>query len=165
MPDSNITAQRLLPEQLTRTFNGHFNFTSTAELEPLSGVLGQERALEALQFGIAMQRPGYNVFIMGESGTGRFSYARRYLTEQAKLRPTPSDWLYVNHFTEMREPHALQLHRARAVVFVQISAPCWITCWQLSLQYLKPLLGSKRKAPLIVRLIAAMTKPWMWLKR
>lgn len=109
MPDSNITAQRLLPEQLTRTFNGHFNFTSTAELEPLSGVLGQERALEALQFGIAMQRPGYNVFIMGESGTGRFSYARRYLTEQAKLRPTPSDWLYVNHFTEMREPHALQL--------------------------------------------------------
>ncbi|WBE25310.1 Lon protease family protein [Denitrificimonas caeni] len=109
MPDSNITAQRLLPEQLTRTFNGHFNFTSTAELEPLSGVLGQERALEALQFGIAMQRPGYNVFIMGESGTGRFSYARRYLTEQAKLRSTPSDWLYVNHFTEMREPHALQL--------------------------------------------------------
>lgn len=109
MPDSNITAQRLLPEQLTRTFNGHFNFTSTAELEPLSGVLGQERALEALQFGIAMQRPGYNVFIMGESGTGRFSYARRHLTEQAKLRPTPSDWLYVNHFTEMREPHALQL--------------------------------------------------------
>ncbi len=109
MPDSNVTAQRLLPEQLTRTFNGHFNFTSTAELEPLSGVLGQERALEALQFGIAMQRPGYNVFIMGESGTGRFSYARRYLTEQAKLRPTPSDWLYVNHFTEMREPHALQL--------------------------------------------------------
>src|SRR5690554_6453594 len=109
MPDSNITAQRLLPEQLTRTFNGHFNFTSTAELEPLSGVLGQERALEALQFGIAMQRPGYNVFIMGESGTGRFSYARRSLTEQAKLRPTPSDWLYVNHFTEMREPHALQL--------------------------------------------------------
>lgn len=109
MPDSTVNAQRLSLEQLTRTFNGHFNFTSTAELEPLAGVLGQSRAVQALQFGVAMQRPGYNVFISGESGTGRFSYAKRYLTEQAKQRPTPSDWLYVNHFSEMREPHALQL--------------------------------------------------------
>ncbi|WP_205341169.1 Lon protease family protein [Denitrificimonas caeni] len=109
MPDSTVNAQRLLPEQLTRIFNGQFNFTSTAELEPLTGVLGQARAVQALQFGISMQRPGYNVFVMGESGTGRFSYVRRYLTEQAKQRPTPSDWLYVNHFSEMREPHALQL--------------------------------------------------------
>jgi len=109
MPDSTVNAQRLLPEQLTRTFNGQFNFSSTAELEPLAGVLGQARAVQALQFGISMQRPGYNVFVMGESGTGRFSYVRRYLTEQAKQRPTPSDWLYVNHFSEMREPHALQL--------------------------------------------------------
>ena len=109
MPDPTVNAQRLSSEQLTRTFNGHFNFTSTAELEPLSGVLGQSRAVQALQFGVAMQRSGYNVFISGESGTGRFSYAKRYLTEQAKQRPTPSDWLYVNNFTEMREPHALQL--------------------------------------------------------
>ncbi|MDY0413834.1 MAG: AAA family ATPase [Gammaproteobacteria bacterium] len=109
MPDSTVNAQRLLPEQLTRTFNGHFNFSSTAELEPLTGVLGQTRAVQALQFGISMQRPGYNVFVMGDSGTGRFSYVKRYLSEQAKQRPTPSDWLYVNHFNEMREPHALQL--------------------------------------------------------
>lgn len=109
MPESIVNAQRLLPDQLTRTFHDQFNFTSTAELEPLTGVLGQTRAVEALQFGIAMQRTGYNIFVMGESGTGRFSYAKRYLTEQAKLRPTPTDWLYVNNFTEMREPHALQL--------------------------------------------------------
>ncbi len=109
MPDSTVNAQRLLPEQLTRTFDGQFNFASTAQLEPLSGVLGQARAVQALQFGISMQRPGYNVFVMGEPGTGRFSYVQRYLTEQAKQRPTPSDWLYVNHFNEMREPHALQL--------------------------------------------------------
>ncbi len=109
MPDSTVNAQRLLPEQLTRTFNGHFNFSSTAELEPLTGVLGQTRAVQALQFGISMQRPGYNVFVMGDSGTGRFSYVKRYLSEEAKQRPTPSDWLYVNHFNEMREPHALQL--------------------------------------------------------
>lgn len=109
MPESTLNAQRLLPEQLTRTFNGQFNFVTTADLEPLTGVLGQARAVQALQFGISMQRHGYNVFVMGESGSGRFSYAQRYLIEQAKQRPTPADWLYVNHFTEMREPHVLQL--------------------------------------------------------
>ena len=109
MPDTTHNAQRLLPEQLTRNFNGQFDFVTTADLEPLAGVLGQARAVQALQFGISMQRHGYNVFVMGESGSGRFSYAQRYLVEQAKQRSTPSDWLYVNHFTEMREPHALQL--------------------------------------------------------
>ncbi|QEY59691.1 AAA family ATPase [Pseudomonas sp. C27(2019)] len=109
MPESTLNAQRLLPEQLTRTFSEHFNFVTTADLEPLAGVLGQARAVQALQFGISMQRHGYNVFVMGESGSGRFSYAQRYLVEQAKQRPTPADWLYVNHFTEVREPHALQL--------------------------------------------------------
>ena len=109
MPHSTVNAQRLLPEQLTRAFNGQFNFNTTADLQPLEGVLGQARAVQALQFGISMQRPGYNVFVMGESGTGRFSYTKRYLQEQAKQRPTPSDWLYVNHFNEMREPHTVQL--------------------------------------------------------
>lgn len=109
MPHSTVNAQRLLPEQLTRHFNGQFNFKTTADLEPLEGVLGQDRAVQALHFGISMQRPGYNVFVMGESGTGRFSYTKRHLEEQAKQRPTPADWLYVNHFNEMREPHALQL--------------------------------------------------------
>lgn len=109
MPESIAQALRLAPEQLTRTFEDEFTFTSTAQLEPLAGVLGQERAVEALKFGVSMPRHGYNVFVMGEPGTGRFSYVKRYLAEQAKQRPTPDDWLYVNHFNEMREPHALQL--------------------------------------------------------
>ncbi len=109
MPGPTVTALRLSPEQLTRTFNKPFSFATTAELQPLQGVLGQARAVQALQFGVSMPRAGYNVFVMGESGTGRFSYVRRYLNEQAKQRPTPADWLYVNHFDEMREPHALQL--------------------------------------------------------
>ncbi|HHX04530.1 MAG TPA: AAA family ATPase, partial [Pseudomonas sp.] len=102
MPGPTVTALHLSPEQLTRTFNKPFSFATTAELQPLQGVLGQARAVQALQFGVSMPRAGYNVFVMGESGTGRFSYVRRYLNEQAKQRPTPSDWLYVNHFDEMR---------------------------------------------------------------
>ena len=88
MPESIAQALRLAPEQLTRTFEDEFTFTSTAQLEPLAGVLGQERAVEALKFGVSMPRHGYNVFVMGEPGTGRFSYVKRYLAEQAKQRPT-----------------------------------------------------------------------------
>src|SRR5574344_1441579 len=93
---------RLLPEAL-------FPFERTDELESFDGVLGQARAVEALEFGVAMPRSGYNLFVMGEPGSGRFSYVRRYLTDVAANAATPSDWLYVNHFDEPREPHAIEL--------------------------------------------------------
>lgn len=86
-----------------------FPFQTTDELEHFTSVLGQARAMEALGFGVAMPRSGYNAFVMGESGTGRFSYVRRYLSKVAKEKPTPSDWLYVNNFEESREPHAIEL--------------------------------------------------------
>lgn len=86
-----------------------FPFQTTDELEHFESVLGQVRAVEALEFGVAMPRSGYNAFVMGESGTGRFSYVRRYLSQVAKEKPTPSDWLYVNNFEESREPHAIEL--------------------------------------------------------
>ncbi len=86
-----------------------FPFQTTDELEHFESVLGQVRAVEALEFGVAMPRSGYNAFVMGESGTGRFSYVRRYLSQVAKEKPTPSDWLYVNNFEESREPHVIEL--------------------------------------------------------
>ncbi|MCL7461931.1 ATP-binding protein [Pseudomonas sp. NW5] len=100
----------LTPEQLSSQFDPDaLRFANTDELEPFLGVLGQERAVEALQFGVAMPRPGYNVFVMGEPGTGRFSFVRRYLKAEAKRLQTPSDWLYVNNFDDPREPRALRL--------------------------------------------------------
>ena len=57
MPGPTVTALRLSPEQLTRTFNKPFSFASTAELQPLQGVLGQARAVQALQFGVSMPVP------------------------------------------------------------------------------------------------------------
>ena len=110
MPDSVAAGLRLAPEALTRPFDSaQFNFAITDDLEPFRGVLGQERAVEALQFGVAMPRPGYNVFVMGEPGTGRFSFVKRYLKAEAKRLATPADWVYVNHFDEPREPRALEL--------------------------------------------------------
>jgi len=119
MPDSVAAHLRLAPEALTRPFSPEqFNFTSTEDLEPFRGVLGQERAVEALQFGVAMPRPGYNVFVMGEPGTGRFSFVKRYLKAEAKRLETPADRVYVNHFDEPREPRALELPSGTAGDFL-----------------------------------------------
>lgn len=118
MADSITAALRVPPDALTRPFApAQFNFTSTDELEAFRGVLGQERAVEAMQFGVAMPRPGYNVYVMGESGTGRFSFVQRYLKAEAKRLATPFDRLYVNHFDEPREPRALELPAGSANAF------------------------------------------------
>ncbi|MDO9321822.1 MAG: AAA family ATPase [Pseudomonas sp.] len=119
MADSIAAALRVPPDALTRPFApAQFNFTTTDELESFRGVLGQERAVEAMQFGVAMPRPGYNVYVMGEPGTGRFSFVQRYLKAEAKRLATPADRLYVNHFDEPREPRALELPAGSASAFI-----------------------------------------------
>ena len=118
MPDPVAARLRLAPEALTRRFTPEqFAFANTDDLEPFRGVLGQERAVEALQFGVAMPRPGYNVYVMGEPGTGRFSFVKRYLKAEGKRQHTPSDWLYVNNFDDLREPRALELPAGSAQAF------------------------------------------------
>ncbi|WP_394560659.1 Lon protease family protein [Aquipseudomonas alcaligenes] len=119
MPESFAASLRLAPDALTRPCApDQFNFTTTDDLEPFRGVLGQERAVEALQFGVAMPRPGYNVYVMGEPGTGRFSFVQRYLKAEAKRQATPVDRVYVNHFEESREPRAVELPAGTAAAFI-----------------------------------------------
>lgn len=119
MPDPVASRLRLAPEALTRRFSAEqFAFSNTDDLEPFRGVLGQERAVEALQFGVAMPRPGYNVYVMGEPGTGRFSFVKRYLKAEGKRQHTPADWLYVNNFEDSREPRALELPSGSAHEFI-----------------------------------------------
>lgn len=119
MPESFAASLRLAPDALTRPCApDQFNFATTDDLEPFRGVLGQERAVEALQFGVAMPRPGYNVYVMGEPGTGRFSFVQRYLKAEAKRQATPVDRVYVNHFDEPREPRALELPPGTAAAFI-----------------------------------------------
>ncbi|AEF54734.1 Lon protease family protein [Marinomonas posidonica] len=86
----------------------HLPFKTLKDIEPLSGILGQERAVEAIQFGVAMQRPGYNIYAMGDSGTGRSSYVMSYLKSEAKRRSAPTEWVYVNNFTESYRPKAIE---------------------------------------------------------
>ena len=102
--------KRLKPSELsaaTATLQASFNATN--EVEPFDGILGQDRAVNALEFGVAMDRPGYNIYLMGETGTGRSSYVQDYLANIATDQDTPSDWVYVNHFENTKEPMAIEL--------------------------------------------------------
>lgn len=72
-------------------------------------ILGQRRATEALEFGIDIDQPGYNLYISGESGTGRVQYVMDYLLPVASRRAPPLDWLYINNFDNPREPRELSL--------------------------------------------------------
>ena len=72
-------------------------------------ILGQRRATEALEFGIDIHQPGYNLYVSGESGTGRVQYVMDYLSPVASLGAPPPDWLYVNNFENPREPRMLSL--------------------------------------------------------
>ncbi len=91
-----------------------FRFRSTAELPDLDGVLGQARAVEALSFGIGMDKDGYNLFVLGPRATGRHTIVRRFLESRAEGQKPPDDWAYVNNFEVPHKPKALRLPAGRA---------------------------------------------------
>ncbi len=86
-----------------------FGFTTTAELSPLSVPAGQQRAYDALTFGLRMKPRGFNVYVSGEPGTGRTSTVRQLLQQLAATRPIPSDWCYVYNRHDPATPLALRL--------------------------------------------------------
>ncbi len=88
-------------------------FETTAELEDLTEVIGQARALEALRFGVGIRRRGYNLYAMGPAGTGKHAVVRRVLVERAAGEPRPLDWVYANNFAQPHQPLALELPAGR----------------------------------------------------
>ncbi len=105
---------RVTPDRLHRRCDpAELGFDTTAELEPLDHALGQEEAFSALAFGLALRRPGYNLFILGAPGSGRHSSARRALEAVARDEQTPPDWCYVTDFDDHRRPRALGLPSGR----------------------------------------------------
>lgn len=84
-------------------------FATTAELAPLDGFMGQERALEALTFGAGIARPGFNLFVLGTPSSGRHTAVSEFLGRLAERLPAPPDWVYVNNFGAPQRPHAFGL--------------------------------------------------------
>ncbi|HHH35975.1 MAG TPA: ATP-dependent protease [Gammaproteobacteria bacterium] len=102
------------PAELYRRCDpGQLGFRTTAELEDLEQPVGQDRALEALRFGIGIRREGYNLFVLGPSGIGKYTVVRQYLERQAAQAPPPDDWCYVNNFEEPARPLSLRLPAGR----------------------------------------------------
>lgn len=92
-------------------------FKTTETLEAFTGIYGQERAVEAMEFGIGMRRPDYNMFVMGHSQSGRFSFVMDTLKREAKRDKKPLDWCYLNNLHDGRYPQAFYFAPGKAQVF------------------------------------------------
>ncbi|WP_297690994.1 Lon protease family protein [uncultured Eudoraea sp.] len=79
------------------------------EKEPPKLLIGQERALRSLEFGIGNKRGGFNIFVSGYPGSGKLKAVNHFLEEKAKLEVTPDDWCYVNNFQNSFYPKKLKL--------------------------------------------------------
>lgn len=86
-----------------------FGFQTTDDLSPLDEIVGQPRAVRAMDLGLGVRRPGYHIFLSGLSGTGKMEMARRTLAARARQEAPPPDWVYVNNFDEAEQPIAISL--------------------------------------------------------
>ncbi|NNE21535.1 MAG: AAA family ATPase [Rhizobiales bacterium] len=94
-------------------------FKTTKDLEPVKGLIGQDRALDALEFGTGLHASGYNIFVLGAPGSGRHNAVRRFLNDKAATMPAPDDWVYVHNFEEAHRPLALRLKPGQARQFAE----------------------------------------------
>lgn len=86
-----------------------FKFNSTAELETLPTIIGQTRALEAVDFSVNISGDGYNLYVMGPTGVGKYTLIRRFLDEQAQARASGMDWGYLHNFDDPQNPNYVSL--------------------------------------------------------
>jgi lon-related putative ATP-dependent protease len=100
----------LAPEVLYQpcTFD-QLDFATTDDLQAEVEFIGQDRAVKALELGVSIERQGYNIFVLGPTGTGKHALVRRLVETRAASESPPSDWCYVNNFQQPYMPRALQL--------------------------------------------------------
>jgi lon-related putative ATP-dependent protease len=94
-------------------------FKYTDELGPLKGIIGQDRAVKALHFGLDIRNKGFNLYVAGEPGTGKNTAVMSFLDELARPKDPPPDWCYVNNFRDSYSPRALKLPSGRAAGFAR----------------------------------------------
>ncbi len=88
-------------------------FSTTDELADLDGIVGQDRAREAIEFGLGIDRDGYNLFVLGPPGAGKETLVRQLLAAKTAATPAPPDWCYVHNFQHPHQPRALSLPAGR----------------------------------------------------
>ncbi len=96
-----------------------FEFESTSDLEPMEGIIGQERALKAIRLGVDLRAPGYNIFIAGLSGSGKATTVKKMLEKISSNCPPLRDYAYVNNFKNPDSPVLLIFSIGKAKQFRQ----------------------------------------------
>lgn len=105
-----IADHELAVGDLRRTFDPEvFDFETTADLDPLEEIIGQERAVRALHFGFDISSPGFNIYVAGLSGTGKSSTVKRLLEKISAGEDVPDDAAYVHNFDDPDQPRTLFL--------------------------------------------------------
>ncbi len=112
--------RELKPEELRWQCDpGLFDFESTIDIEPIEGIIGQERALKALRVGVDLRSPGYNIYIAGLSGTGKATTVKKMLEAISSNCPPLHDYAYVNNFKDEDRPLLLRFEVGKAKLFRQ----------------------------------------------
>ena len=115
-----MTWERLPATQLTPNINRRaINQALKDDAALNSTFIGQERAREALTFGLNIDSTGYNLYVMGEHATGRFTLVKEYIERHVSKLATPDDWCFINNFEEEREPLVLRMHPGGAREFAR----------------------------------------------
>ncbi|MBW4706196.1 AAA family ATPase [Roseobacter sp. YSTF-M11] len=91
-------------------------FETTADLKPVAGLVGQDRAIEAIRLSASIGDKDFNLFVAGREGMGRHTAVSTLLEQEATRRPTPADWVYVNNFDTPHKPNAIKLPAGQAPV-------------------------------------------------
>ncbi|MFI5294923.1 MAG: Lon protease family protein [Thermodesulfovibrionales bacterium] len=94
-----------------------FTFSTTDELPELTETIGQIRALNAIDFGLNLDSKGFNIYVLGENGTGKSTTIKSILNKKAAGEPVPTDWCYVYNFKDPDIPLTISMEPGRASVF------------------------------------------------
>jgi len=102
--------KRLTPKQLYhRCELSQFKFKTTNDIEALNQPLGQQRALEAIEFAVDIDAEGFNLFVLGASGLGKHELVKHILDGRVGREADGFDWCYINNFDDPQKPHVLKL--------------------------------------------------------
>ena len=118
---ANLKASKhkeLKPEDLRWKCNPDiFEFSSTGDIEPIEGILGQDRAMKAIKLGVDLRSPGYNIYIAGLSGSGKATTVKQMLEQITSKCPALYDYAYVNNFKNPDRPLLLTFPKGTAKEF------------------------------------------------
>ncbi len=109
---------KLKPEELYKCCEqDFFKFNTTNDIGKLEGTIGQEKALNALDFGLSLTSKGFNIYALGQSGTGKMQTIRTLLEQKASKEKVPADWCYVYNFKDPDAPVSISLDPGKGIIF------------------------------------------------